>query len=99
MAECFLEHPEDGLNAKQLDAITFLDYCTHCDKSPAIANFANGLARAFLGVEACELSGLFMINYIKGGTGLANLASDEEDGAQYIRARQGMPFVSLFARM
>ncbi|KAG8664693.1 uncharacterized protein FPOAC1_013473 [Fusarium poae] len=45
----------------------------------------NMLSRDLLGVEADELSALFLINYIKSGTGLANISSDSKDGGQYLR--------------
>ncbi|KAK2672629.1 Flavin amine oxidase [Fusarium oxysporum f. sp. vasinfectum] len=84
-----LEHPHLGPDAEKLDSMTALDF--------ASKEFGQGIAkvlvailtRDLLGVEANELSALFLINYIKSGTGLANISSDREDGGQYLRNRQG----------
>lgn len=55
-----------------------------------------GFVRAILGVEADELSALYLVDYIKSGTGLANLAADTADGGQYLRNRQGKTDAMIF---
>jgi hypothetical protein len=48
------------------------------------------MTEGLLGVNAREISALFVIDYFRSGTGLPNLASDQKDGGQYIRNRKGM---------
>ncbi|EED21860.1 amine oxidase, putative [Talaromyces stipitatus ATCC 10500] len=89
-----LEHPEQGPNAKMLDSVTFHEFIQEYAGEEGVA-MANHLSQALLGVEAEELSALYMIDYIKSGTGLANMASDEKHGGQYLRNRQGNQSFSL----
>ncbi|KAF5622291.1 flavin-containing protein [Fusarium sp. NRRL 52700] len=49
------------------------------------------LARDLLAVEADKLSALLLINYIKSGTGLANISSDRKDGGHIICFHVGQP--------
>lgn len=86
-----LAHPAEGPYVKELDSITFADYCTKIMSAPRVVlQFANDLARGLLGVEADELSMLFIINYLKSGTGLDHMISDLKDGGQSLRCREGM---------
>ncbi|KAI1452292.1 putative amine oxidase [Annulohypoxylon moriforme] len=88
-----LEHPETGPDAHRLDNITFTDFCQ--EASPSIgAGIASIATAALLGVEAQEVSALFMINYIKSGFGVKVITSDAKDGAQYIRAKRGMQTIA-----
>ncbi|KAI8960644.1 putative amine oxidase [Daldinia sp. FL1419] len=88
-----LEHPETSASAQKLDNITFADFCHQI--SPTIGVVMGSVATAsLLGVEAHEVSALFVINYIKSGYGIKIISSDEKDGAQYIRARRGMQAIS-----
>ncbi|KAI0130921.1 putative amine oxidase [Daldinia grandis] len=88
-----LEHPETSACAQRLDTMTFADFCQE-----AGPNIGSGIASvattALLGVEASDVSALFMVNYIKSGYGIRVISSDEKDGAQYIRARRGMQAIS-----
>jgi monoamine oxidase len=43
-----------------------------------------------LGVQGDEVSALYLLQYIKAGTGIDNLMSDQKHGGQYLRARPGM---------
>ncbi|PVH87523.1 FAD/NAD(P)-binding domain-containing protein [Cadophora sp. DSE1049] len=55
-----------------------------------VASYMAGLATlGLLGVESTEVSALFMVDYIKSGTGVANMISDGKDGGQYLRNRRG----------
>lgn len=81
--------PAKMSDAAALDAVTFQDYC---DKQfpGGVASYMAGLAtRDLLGVEPTEVSALFMVDYIKSGTGVANMISDKKDGGQYRRNRRG----------
>lgn len=83
-----LEHPESGDQAWRLDGMTFAEFGR--EAGPNIgAGIASVATTALLGVEADEVSALFVINYIKSGHGIQVISSDQKDGAQYIRARRG----------
>ncbi|KAF5238900.1 hypothetical protein FANTH_10143 [Fusarium anthophilum] len=84
-----LEHPHLGSDAEKLDSMTALQFANEEFGEGIAAVLVTMLARDLLGVEADELSALFLINYIKSGTGLANISSDTKDGGQYLRNRQG----------
>lgn len=74
-----------------LDAISFQQHCEQLGLPPSVLGlFADAICRSLLGVDSSEVSALYVINYFKSGNGLASLMSDAKDGAQYIRARQGM---------
>ncbi|CVL00467.1 related to amine oxidase [flavin-containing] B [Fusarium mangiferae] len=96
-----LEHPHLGPEAKKLDAMTALDFASNEFGEGIAEVLVTILARDLLGVEPGELSALFLINYIKSGTGLANISSDTKDGGQYLRNRQGneMFAVKLAAKL
>ncbi|KAH7410919.1 hypothetical protein BKA64DRAFT_772306 [Cadophora sp. MPI-SDFR-AT-0126] len=81
--------PSSMEDAAALDAITFKDYCD--EQLPGgVASYMAGLATlGLLGVESIEVSALFMVDYIKSGTGVANMISDGKDGGQYLRNRRG----------
>ncbi|KAI0853840.1 putative amine oxidase [Daldinia vernicosa] len=88
-----LEHPETSADAQKLDTMTFAGFCQ--EASPNIGTeIASVVTAALLGVEAHEVSALFIVNYIKSGYGIRVITSDEKDGAQYIRARRGMQAIS-----
>src|SRR6187402_3425118 len=83
------KNPSKMKNVETLDSSTFLDYC---DKNfpGGVASYTAGLAtRGLLGVEPDEVSALFMVDYIKAGTGVKNMISDGKDGGQYRRNRRG----------
>ncbi|KAF5711603.1 flavin-containing protein [Fusarium mundagurra] len=84
-----LEHPHLGPDAGRLDSMTALEFASNEFGEGIAEVLVAMLARDLLGVEADELSALFLINYIKSGTGLANISSDTKDGGQYLRNRQG----------
>ncbi|KAH7354854.1 putative amine oxidase [Rhexocercosporidium sp. MPI-PUGE-AT-0058] len=82
-------NPSSMKDAAALDAVSFKDYCD--EHFPGgVASYMAGLATlGLLGVEATEISALFMVDYIKSGTGVANMISDGKDGGQYLRNRRG----------
>ncbi|KAG5787854.1 hypothetical protein H9Q69_013076 [Fusarium xylarioides] len=84
-----LEYPHLGPDAEKLDSMTALEFASKEFGEGIAEILVTMLARDLLGVEADELSALFLINYIKSGTGLANISSDTKDGGQYLRNRQG----------
>ncbi|KAI0885021.1 putative amine oxidase [Annulohypoxylon maeteangense] len=88
-----LEYPEIGPDAHKLDNMTFAEFGQ--ETSPTLgAVIASLAAGALLGVEANEVSALFMVNYIKSGFGIKIITSDAKDGGQYIRARRGMQAIA-----
>lgn len=48
------------------------------------------VVRALLGLEPGEVSTRYFLDYIKSGGGTQSLSLDNENGAQYMRIRQGM---------
>jgi monoamine oxidase len=90
-----LEHPHLGPDAAKLDSMTSLEFASKEFGEGIAEVLVTMLARDLLGVEADELSALFLIDYIKSGTGLANISSDRKDGGQYLRNRQGESKVSI----
>lgn len=84
-----LLNPTSGPDGQFLDSLSFRDFCVQQGGFDAIEQLANGVTRGLLGVDANEISALYMINYFKSGTGVMNMLSDQKDGGQYIRARQG----------
>ncbi|KAI1135341.1 putative amine oxidase [Hypoxylon sp. FL0543] len=89
-----LEHPETGPDAQKLDSMTLAEFCQEVAPNVGV-NIASALTTSLLGVECREVSALFMINYIKSGSGIRSIISDEKDGAQYIRAQRGTQTISV----
>lgn len=87
-----LENPHLGPDAAKLDSMTALDLVKNEFQSPLLVNITHTLTRALLGVEPNEVSALYLVDYIKSGTGVVNILSDKEHGAQYLRNKQGMYF-------
>jgi monoamine oxidase len=83
-----LENPAQGSDAELLDSKTLHEFMREQAGDKGIA-LANVVTQGLLGVQAEELSALYMIDYIKSGTGFANMGSDEKDGGQYLQNRQG----------
>ncbi|KAF1812577.1 amine oxidase [Eremomyces bilateralis CBS 781.70] len=83
------ESPHLCPDALKLDSMTFEEFARAESKSEVGVNVANRMSAALLGVDAEEVSALFMVDYIQSGTGLENMSSDLKDGGQYLRNRQG----------
>jgi monoamine oxidase len=83
------ENPSAHPEAEMLDSMTFNQLSVKYlgpELGPAVADAATS---PLLGVGPDEVSALFMVDYIRSGTGLDNMASDKKDGGQYLRNRQG----------
>ncbi|GKU17144.1 unnamed protein product [Fusarium langsethiae] len=85
------ENPE----AEMLDSLTFgqLGF-KHLGPELGLA-LADSATSPLLGVGPDEVSALFMVDYFRSGTGVANIASDGKDGGQYLRNRQGNQTFSI----
>ncbi|SPJ71566.1 related to amine oxidase [flavin-containing] B [Fusarium torulosum] len=84
------ENPSKHPEARMLDSMTFGELCIKYlgpELGPPVGDSATG---PLLGVGPDEVSALFMVDYIRSGTGIENLASDGKDGGQYLRNRQGL---------
>lgn len=86
-----LENPHLGPDAAELDSMTASEFSQKCFDSPLASYLINSLTQGLLGVEAEEVGALYLVDYIKSGTGLENITSDGKDGGQYLRNRQGEP--------
>jgi monoamine oxidase len=89
------ENPSGHPEAEMLDSLTFGQLGSkHLgpELGPALADSATS---PLLGVGPDEVSALFMVDYFRSGTGVANMASDGKDGGQYLRNRQGNQTFSI----
>jgi monoamine oxidase len=84
-----LENPHLGPHAKYLDSITLKEWAERNFDTPLARKFAGRVGPAWLGAEADEMSALYLVDYVKSGTGVQNMSSDLKDGGQYLRNRQG----------
>lgn len=84
-----VEAPCDGPKSAALDGMTFREYVTAGGGAEYSHAVAAHLSTGFLGCEPNEISALCMIDYLRSGTGIANMASDLKDGGQYLRNRHG----------
>lgn len=83
------ENPSHHPEADMLDSLTFSQLSSKYlgpEFGPAVADAATG---PLIGVGPDEVSALYMVDYIRSGTGLENMASDKKNGGQYLRNRQG----------
>ncbi|KAF4444701.1 flavin-containing monoamine oxidase A [Fusarium acutatum] len=89
------ENPSAHPEAEMLDSMTFNEPSVKFlgpELGPAVADSARS---PLLGVGPDEVSALFMVDYIRSGTGLDNMASDKKDGGEYLRNRQGNQTFSI----
>ncbi|KAK2484415.1 hypothetical protein H9L39_02395 [Fusarium oxysporum f. sp. albedinis] len=82
--------PSDETVAADLDSLTFSQYIERTTDDATVRDLAKMISRALMGIEADVVSALWLVRFIKAGTGIENLISDLKDGAQYQRIRQGM---------
>lgn len=75
--------------ATEVDNLTFRDFCVEKTRSEDVIHITDAISTALLRLNSNELSALYMLYYFKSGSGIDNLLSDERDGAQYLRTRQG----------
>ncbi|KAF5633376.1 flavin-containing protein [Fusarium tjaetaba] len=80
-----LEYPHLGPDSGRLYSMTALEFASKEFGEGIAEVLVTIMARDLLGVEADQVSALFLINYLKSGTGLANISSDRKDGGQYLR--------------
>ncbi|GKT42784.1 amine oxidase [flavin-containing] A [Colletotrichum spaethianum] len=88
----YLDEPWSGPDAVRLDSLNCQELIEK-EVGGELANMlVNMLSRSLLGVESHEMSALFLINYIKSGTGIENISSDQENGNQTfsIRLAEGL---------
>lgn len=81
--------PSDERVAADLDSLTFSQYIERTTDDATVRDLAKMISRALMGIEADVVSALWLVKFIKAGTGIENLISDLKDGAQYQRIRQG----------
>ncbi|XRM46785.1 hypothetical protein ABZX51_009811 [Aspergillus tubingensis] len=84
-----LDDPKGFPDAKEVDNMTFEEFCVGRTGSQDAVHMADAISSGLLGVDSKEVSALYMLYYFKSGRGIDNLLSDEKDGAQYLRTRQG----------
>lgn len=84
-----LDKPTKTARAREIDQLTFREFCAQQAQSEDAIETANLLSRCLTGVESDEVSALYMLLYTKSGTGIDNIVSDQKDGGQYLRSRQG----------
>ncbi|KAH8422311.1 flavin monoamine oxidase family protein [Aspergillus melleus] len=82
-----LVHPELSQHAMKHDKMSFAEYARQFSSKAEL--IADDIAKTLLGVQAKDISALYMFNYTKSGTGLDNILSDLKDGGQYMRNRHG----------
>jgi monoamine oxidase len=84
-----LDTPTNSACAREIDQLTFREYCIQKTQSEDAIALANLLSACLLGVESDEVSALYMLLYFKSGAGIDNIISDRKDGGQYLRNRKG----------
>ncbi|GAB1197765.1 hypothetical protein APSETT444_007068 [Aspergillus pseudonomiae] len=84
-----LDDPTSSARAREIDQLTFRDFCIGKIQSESAVTIADVLSVSLLGVESYEVSALFMLLYFKSGAGIDNIISDQKNGGQYLRNRQG----------
>jgi monoamine oxidase len=97
-AECALidlDNPTKTAQAREIDQLTFREFCVQKAQSEDAIEIANLLSTCLVGVESDEVSALCMLLYFKSGAGIDNIISDQKDGGQYLRNRQGKSYLLL----
>ncbi|KAI2467498.1 amine oxidase [Annulohypoxylon bovei var. microspora] len=89
------ESPHLGPDAAMLDCVTFEEYAEKHAPGGVGAAFSRTISESYLGVGPREVSALFMVDYIRSGTGFENMNSDKKHGGQYLRNRQGNQMFSV----
>ncbi|KAF7162451.1 hypothetical protein CNMCM5623_007742 [Aspergillus felis] len=89
-----LDNPTKTARAREIDQLTFRELCVKQAQSDDAIQIANLLSTCLAGVESDEVSALFMLLYFKSGAGIDNISSDQKDGGQYLRKRQGNQTIS-----
>ncbi|XHG02296.1 hypothetical protein AWENTII_005653 [Aspergillus wentii] len=84
-----LDKPTESPRAREIDQLTFREFCIQSVKSDEAVGVADVLSVSLLGVQSDEVSALYMLLYFKSGARIDNIISDEKNGGQYLRCRQG----------
>ncbi|KAL2839271.1 amine oxidase [Aspergillus pseudoustus] len=84
-----LDQPYIGPDAKELDSMTAHDFANKNLGGGISTTLSTMLTRALLGVESHEVSALFLVDFVKSGTGLINIMGDLEHNGQYLRNSHG----------
>lgn len=90
-----LDNPTNSARAREIDQLTFREFCIQEVGSEDAFEIANLLSACLLGVESQEVSALYMLLYFKSGAGIDNIISDQKDGGQYLRNRQGKTYLMI----
>ena len=83
------DDPYSGELAAQLDSVTVEQLIAGESSDPEAKSGSSLLCGALLGCDPSELSALFLLDYLRSGTGIENLTSEVKDGAQDLRVREG----------
>ncbi|KAJ6087745.1 hypothetical protein N7467_006659 [Penicillium canescens] len=94
-ASISLDDPASGRVAKELDSLSFHDYCLQTFQSESIADLFNMISQSLIGIESKDISALSFFHSCKSGTGLENMISDGKNGGQYLRLREGAQSISM----
>lgn len=84
-----LDNPTFTARAREIDQLTFREFCIQQVQSDDASELADLLSTCLVGVESDEVSALYMLLFFKSGAGIDNIISDQKDGGQYLRSRQG----------
>ncbi|EXJ86510.1 hypothetical protein A1O3_03461 [Capronia epimyces CBS 606.96] len=79
-----------GRHRQQLDSMSFETYLRNAKVTEKAFATAQVWTHAMLGMDPSEISALYFIEYCAAGGGLMTMRSDQKDGGQYLRIRQGM---------
>ncbi|KAE8363580.1 hypothetical protein BDV27DRAFT_158673 [Aspergillus caelatus] len=77
-----LDGPTSSARAREIDQLTFRDFCIEKIQSESAVTIADVLSVSLLGVESYEVSALFMLLYFKSDAGIDNIISDQKNGGQ-----------------
>jgi monoamine oxidase len=86
-ASICLDDPASGRVAKEMDSLSFHDYCLQTFQSESIADLFNMISQSLIGMESKDISALSFFHFCK--SGLENMISDGKNGGQYLRLREG----------
>lgn len=93
-ADCHTLDPARPQNT-EWDSMTFEAYLRSRGASTESLATATVWTRAMLGQDPRDISALYFLTYCKSGSGLLQMRSDREGGAQHLRIRQGMQSIAI----
>lgn len=75
---------------RTLDLVSVRQFAqANCQDKDVAGKAADFLCNSLLGTDASKVSALFMVDLIRGATGLENMLSSASGGAMHLRIRQG----------